>query len=278
MTLPYVKMQGLGNSYIFIEAQRVKKYSLGKLAIAVSDANEGIGADGLIVVDTSKEPFAMRIFNRNGSEAEMCGNGLRQAALFLKKSRFPNRKRFVISTTAGVFLTRVITSQGSRAKVETSLGSPVFSAKEVGLKSKEDIAFDVPVLEYGDKKITMDCVSIGNPHAVVLVASHDSDWSRLGREISEHRMFSDGINVNFMKVINSRRFEVKTFERGSGVTAACGSGAAACLAVGVMRNILQKKAVAVATGGNLELSWDISTNTISQLGPASIICYGEYYG
>jgi len=278
MTLPYVKMQGLGNSYIFIEALRVKKYSLRKLAIVVSDVNEGIGADGMIVVDTSKEPFAMRIFNRDGSEAEMCGNGLRQAALFLKKSRFPKRKKFIVSTKAGDFTTRVVSSQGNMAKVETSLGSPVFSAEEIGLKGKADLAFDVPLFEYGDRKITMDCVSIGNPHAVVFITSYDFDWSRLGREISEHRMFSGGVNVNFVNIVNSKRFQVKTYERGSGITAACGSGAAACLAVGVMRNILQKNAVAVAPGGNLSLSWDMSANIISQLGPASIICHGEYCG
>jgi len=124
----------------------------------------------------------------------------------------------------------------------------------------------------------MDCVSIGNPHAVVFITSYDFDWSRLGREISEHRMFSGGVNVNFVNIVNSKRFQVKTYERGSGITAACGSGAAACLAVGVMRNILQKNAVAVAPGGNLSLSWDMSANIISQLGPASIICHGEYCG
>lgn len=275
--LPFIKMEGFGNCYVFTEAKHVKKLNLRKLASAVSDKDKGLGADGLILIDSAKEPFAMRIFNRDGSESEICGNGLRMAALFLKRTSYPNRKKFTIATSAGEFPARIISAKANKAKVNTAMGSPDFESSEIGIGENQDLAFDIPLMEYDKKQITYDCVSMGNPHAVVFVKSFEFDWPKLARNISDDEMFSQGINVNFLKIINSKRFEVKTYERGSGVTSACGSGAAACLAVGVMRNILHKKAMAMMTGGNLELSWDMSTNTINQTGPASIICYGEYY-
>jgi diaminopimelate epimerase len=278
MNLPFIKLEGLGNNYIFVRSQDITKYSLRKLAISITDVNKGIGADGLIAVDLKKEPFAMRIFNRDGSEAEMCGNGLRQAALFIKRTKFPARKRFRITTSAGDFSAAIVSSSNNQAIVKTSLGSPVFAAKDIGLGGKKDLAFNIPLFKYRGKHIMVDCVSMGNPHAVIAVDNYDFDWPQIGRKISEHNLFANGVNVHFLKVINSKRFQMRIFERGSGVTSACGSGAAACLAVGVIRNILQKKAVAVMPGGNLELFWDISINTISQVGPVKIVCRGEYSG
>ncbi|MCD6161613.1 MAG: diaminopimelate epimerase [candidate division Zixibacteria bacterium] len=270
-------MEGFGNCYIFAEAKYIKKLNLRKLACAVSDKDKGIGADGLIIVDSTVEPFVMRIFNLDGSEAEMCGNGLRMAALFLKRASYPNRKKFTLATSAGEFPAKIISSKANKAIVNTSMGSPDFKSSEVGIGNNSSLAFDIPLMEYSGKQLTYDCVSMGNPHAVVFVKSFEFDWPKLARGISEDKMFSRGINVNFLKIINSKRFKIKTYERGSGATSACGSGAAACLAVGVMRNILQKKAVAVMSGGNLELAWDMSANTINQTGPATIICRGEYY-
>lgn len=277
MKLPFIKLEGLGNNYVFVEAHKIRKYSFRKLAVSISDINNGVGADGLIVIDTNKEPFPMRIFNRDGSEAEMCGNGLRQAALFLKRIKFPARKKFAISTLAGDFYTAIMSSNKEHAIVNTSLGAPDFTAEKIGLKNKKDLAFDLPLFKHKGEHIKVNCVSIGNPHAVVIVDSYDFNWPQIGQQISENKLFPNGINVHFVKIINSRRFQMRIFERGSGITSACGSGAAACLAVGVMRNQLQNKAIAEMPGGNLKLSWDISTNTISQVGPAAIICRGEFY-
>ena len=278
MSLPFIKLEGFGNNYIFVEARNVKKTSLKKLAAAISDVKKGIGSDGLIVVDASKEPYAMRIFNKDGSEAEMCGNGLRQAAFYMKKTKFPRRKQFIFETVAGEFPASIKSSVNNRARIETSLGSPEFSAIKIGVTCDTDTAFDIPLIKYEMRNITMDCVSLGNPHAVIFVVSYDFNWTGLGRDVSSHKMFAKGANVNFVKVMNSRRFEVRTFERGSGATAACGSGAAASLAAGVMRNIFKKEAVAVMQGGNLELTWDMSVNIIKQTGPASIVCHGDYNG
>lgn len=270
-------MGGLGNCYLFVETQDVKSLSLKKLAKEASDISKGIGADGLIVVDTAKPPFAMRIFNRDGSQAQMCGNGLRQAALFLKRLRYPARKRFLLAPPAGQFEAEIVSLKGNHALIKTALGTPDFLAKTIGLRQRDGLAFGIK-MKHGHQKVIADCVSMGNPHAVIFVDNFKFDWQDTGRYISCQRLFRDGVNVQFLKIINSRRFEMRTYERGTGVTKACGSGAAACLAVGVMRGLLHKKAIAVMPGGSLKLTWDFTTGMINQTGPADIICRGVFYG
>jgi diaminopimelate epimerase len=277
MMLPFLKLEGLGNNYIFVELKKVHKNNLPRLARAVSNEKTGIGADGLIVVDTDREPFLMRTFNSDGSEAEICGNGIRQAALFLRQMKYPRRRKFMIKTCADIYAVNVKQAKGNIGMVHTSLGKPDFSAEAVGVKSDTKLAFDIPFMHYGERAITLDCVSMGNPHAVVFVSSYDFDWPSLGKTLSESEMFKHGANINFMKVVNKSKFEVKTYERGTGVTSACGSGAAACMAVGVMRDILKRDATAVLSGGKLSLNWQFENEAIFQTGPASVVCRGEYF-
>ena len=269
-------MEGLGNCYIFTETRNNISRILPGLARSISNINTGIGADGLIVVDSRREPFSMRIFNSDGSRAELCGNGLRQAALFLKKIRYGNRKKFIIDTKAGQFATEIISTKANTAIVQTTLGAPDFSAKAVGIKSSGlGLNIKSPVISKNVKKI--DCVSIGNPHAVIWVNDFDFDWEHIGQALSTDPYFTNGINVHFCRVISPHRFQMKIYERGSGATLACGSGAAACLAVGVMRNYLHKTATAEMPGGKLKLNWNLADGEISQIGPVSFICDGEYY-
>ena len=240
MVLPFVKMEGLGNCYIFVEAHKTAKRDLRRLAIAMSDIGTGIGADGLITITTNKEPFRMRIFNRDGSEAEMCGNGLRQAAMFLKRIRYHNRRKFIVATSAGKYQTEIISSGGNRARVKSSLGPPDFSARSVGLKTKNELAFNIRLFKTQKRLFIADFVRVGNPHAVIRVSDFDFDWIKVGRNISEYHRLSHGANVHFYVIENSRRFRMKIYERGSAATRACGTGAAACLAAGVLRKLLNK--------------------------------------
>ena len=277
MKLPFVKLEGLGNCYIFVEAQKLKNVSLPKLARAVSNVSTGIGSDGLIAVNTSREPHYMRIFNKDGSEAEMCGNGVRQAALFVRKMTKTSKKHLRIATCAGEYAAEIKTIKDNKAIIKTSMGTPDFSAKASGVKIADKLAFDVK-FPVDDIMIFMaDCVNMGNPHAVIWVNNFDFDWETAGMKLSSHRMFADGANIHFCRIVNSRRFEMKIYERGSGVTMACGSGAASCFAAGVIKSRLAKSATAEMPGGKLKLSWDISENTIYQEGPVSIVCRGEYF-
>ncbi len=277
MKLPFTKLEGLGNCYIFVEARRISKINLKKLARAISDYTTGIGSDGLIIVDTKKEPHLMRIYNRDGSEAEMCGNGLRQAALFIRRNSKSYKKRFDIVNMAGEFKTEMIVVDRQKAVIKTSMGAPDFSTDSVGLKTNQKLGFGVKLKLNSKRNFIADCVSMGNPHAVIWVNSYDFDWETAGAELSKHQKFSDGTNVHFCRIINSKRFQMKIYERGSGVTKACGSGAAAAFAAAVMKSELGKNAVAEMPGGNLKLTWDMSEGQIFQEGPVSIVGTGEYY-
>ncbi|NLI15061.1 MAG: diaminopimelate epimerase [candidate division Zixibacteria bacterium] len=274
--LPFVKMEGLSNSYIFVQADRVRKYNLPKIARHISSRDYGIGADGLITIAPDKSPFLIRIFNRDGSEAQMCGNGIRQAALYLKKYHFKNRTKFDIATGAGVFSTEILFSQNNQSRVLASIGAPDFTRDAVGLRGVRKLAFGIK-LNYRGQEFIADCVSVGNPHAVIKVDNFDFPWVEIGRAFSNHKMFKDGVNVHFLKIDKPSRYAMRIFERGSGTTLGCGSGAAACLVVGVMRGWLNTKATAEMPGGNLQLHWDFDSGQIVQTGPANIICEGEYY-
>ncbi len=274
--LPFVKMEGLGNSYIFVQAARLRNFNLSDIARQISDQSTGIGADGIIVLDVRKSPYRMRIFNRDGSEAQMCGNGIRQAAFFLKKYHFKNQSKFDITTEAGIFPAEVISSKNIQSTVRASIGAPNFTRAAIGLPGVRKLAFGIK-LKVDHREITADCVSVGNPHAVIKVNNFDFPWAEIGEAIGNHKMFKEGINVHFLKIDRPSQYSMRIFERGAGTTLACGSGAAACLVIGVMRGWLHTKATAVMPGGKLQLHWDIDSGRIIQTGPANIVCEGEYY-
>lgn len=274
--LPFVKMEGLGNSYIFVQAARLPNSDLSKTARQISDQANGIGADGMIVLDVRKSPYPMRIFNRDGSEAQMCGNGIRQAAFYLKKYCFKNQNKFSIATGAGIFPVEVLSTKNNRSQVRALLGAPNFTRQAIGLPGVRKLAFGIK-LKYGAKEFIADCVSVGNPHAVITVNNFDFPWPEIGESFSANGMFKEGINVHFMRVDKQSQYSMRIFERGAGTTLACGSGAAACLAIGVMRGLLKTRATAVMPGGKLQLHWDFDSGRIIQTGPANIICEGECY-
>ncbi len=272
--LPFAKLEGLGNCYLFVERKHLGALKPAELARRFSDTATGVGSDGLIVIDSASEPVALRIFNSDGSEAEMCGNGLRQAALYLDIIRRSRKKRYLIAPPAGIFRSVVLNSRRRSAVVETELGKPEFSCASVGLRGGKKAAFSIP-LNVGAKRYIADCVSFGNPHAVVFVKNFDFDWIRVGKSLAEHRLFRRGANVHFVKIENRSRFSMRIYERGSGPTMACGSGAAASLAVGVMRDFLTRRATASMPGGKLKLEWDFRSGKIIQIGPVNLICIGE---
>jgi diaminopimelate epimerase len=230
----------------------------------------------MIVIDAARSPYRMRIFNRDGSEAQMCGNGLRQAAIYLKTQKLPRTNRFDLTTKAGIFETEVISTKNNTASVKASIGAPNFTREAVGLPGVRKLAFGIK-LKYGKKNYIADCVSIGNPHAVILVNNFDFPWAEIGQAFGADKSFKDGVNVHFMKVDKPSQYQMKIFERGAGTTLACGSGAAACLAIGIMRGLLNTRATAIMPGGKLYQHWDFDTGRIIQTGPASIICKGEFF-
>lgn len=271
-SIKFTKMAGAGNDFVIIEAQ-AKSVNLKKLSIQACDRSNGIGADGLIILDKSKKAdFKMRIINADGTEAEMCGNGARCVAAYIVANKKTKKKNFSIETIAGIL--------NAEAKGEVAT---------VTLSEPKDLREDIPLTISG-QEVTVSYVDTGVPHAVIFVHSVDHiDVHHIGRDIRNHKEFAPrGANVNFVEQLKSNRVDVRTFERGvEGETKACGTGSVASGLITFLKanpKISTKKnasmQVKTKSGEVLKVTFDLNKRAISNVrlnGSAKFIAKGEYY-
>ncbi len=284
MKIKFSKMHGLGNSYIYIDCVRENNFFLDEkkifvLAKKLSDKNFGIGADGLILIlKSDKADFKMRIINSDGTEAEMCGNGIRCVGKFVyeKKLVDENKKNLEIETLAGIKKLELEIKNNLVENVKVDMGKACFDVKKIGMtgnKNKIDLVVD-------NKKFVCECVSIGNPHAVIFLDDLDFknlDVKKYGYEIENNICFRNRINVEFAKIKNKNCIDVKVWERGSGITLACGTGACAVFAVALKNNLIDKNKIIKIKlpGGELNIFGDEKEN-IFMSGEAKNICDGSF--
>ena len=284
MKIKFSKMHGLGNSYIYIDCVRENNFFLDEekifvLAKKLSDKNFGIGADGLILIlKSNKSDFKMRIINSDGTEAEMCGNGIRCVGKFVyeKKLVDKNKKILEIETLAGIKKLELEIKNNLVENVKVDMGKACFDVKKIGIagnKNKIDLVVD-------NKKFVCECVSIGNPHAVIFLDDLDFknlDVKKYGYEIENNICFKNKINVEFAKIKNKNCIDVKVWERGSGITLACGTGACAVFAVALKNNLIDKNKIVKIKlpGGKLNIFCDEKGN-IFMSGEAKNICDGSF--
>ena len=284
MKIKFSKMHGLGNSYIYIDCVRENNFFLDErkifvLAQKLSDKNFGIGADGLILIlKSNKSDFKMRIINSDGTEAEMCGNGIRCVGKFVyeKKLVDENKKILEIETLAGIKKLELEIKNNLVENVKVDMGKAYFDVKKIGMagnKNKIDLVVD-------NKKFICECVSIGNPHAVIFLDDLDFknlDVKKYGHEIENNICFKNKINVEFAKIKNKNCIDVKVWERGSGITLACGTGACAVFAVALKNNLIDKNKIVKIKlpGGELNIFCDEKGN-IFMSGEAKNICDGSF--
>ena len=284
MKIKFSKMHGLGNSYIYIDCVRENNFFLDEekicvLAKKLSDKNFGIGADGLVLIlKSDKADFKMRIVNSDGTEAEMCGNGIRCVGKFVYEKRLvdENKKNLLIETLAGIKKLELEVKNNLVENVKVDMGKACFDVKEIGItgnKNKIDLVVD-------NKKFICECVSIGNPHAVIFLDDFDFknlDVKKYGYEIENNICFRNKINVEFAKIENKDCIDVKVWERGSGITLACGTGACAVFAVALKNNLIDKnKYIKMKLpGGELNIFCDEKEN-IFMSGKAKNICDGSF--
>jgi len=259
--LHFFKYQGLGNDFVLIDGRKEKLegIDLKDLAIRICDRHFGVGADGLLIVWPSKRAhYRMQIFNPDGSEAEMCGNGIRCFAKHVYEADQLKEEIISVETLAGVILPAVIVENGKVMGVEVDMGEP----KEEGEVTLEGFNF---------KKISM-----GNPHAVALVENLASiNLGEIGPKIENHPHFPNRTNVEFVKVIGSKEIEVVVWERGAGVTLACGTGACAAVAAANLSGKTERQVLVHLPGGNLDIEW-AEDNHLLMRGPAEKVFEGEY--
>ncbi len=265
MQLQFTKMHGLGNDMIVINSLRGGFVPAPQQARFLCERRFGIGADQILVLLPSKKAdFIMRIFNADGSEVEMCGNGIRCLALYIRDRGLSKKNPLAIETLAGIIRPEI-----AGKKVRVDMGEPVFEPAKVPVKVRGKRKVKDEVLRIDDDSFRMSAVSMGNPHCVIPVENVDAvPLAVIGPRIEHHPCFPRRTNVEFVQVLSRARLKVRVWERGAGATLACGTGACAA-AVGMMDLGRAGRRVTVTLpGGDLEIKWDQKTNHVWMTGPA----------
>ncbi len=278
--MKFVKMHGIGNDYIYVDGSRedLSGYDLGELSRVVSDRNFGIGGDGLILVlPSAQADFRMRIFNSDGSEAEMCGNGIRCFAKLVYEQGLTSKTELEIETGAGIIRPALTIEDGQVALVRVDLGQPRLKRAEIPMLGEPA---DQPVV--GERfavsglELTITCVSMGNPHCVVFVDAVDNyDVRDIGPAIESHSAFPQRTNVEFCQVLDRRYLKLRVWERGAGETLACGTGASAATVAGVLNGLSERAVEVELLGGRLQLEW-AENDHVFLSGPAEQSFEGEF--
>ncbi|MEX2285575.1 MAG: diaminopimelate epimerase [Planctomycetaceae bacterium] len=273
----FVKMHGAGNDYIYVDCfDQPVPLNPPHLAVTLSDRHRGIGADGLILVRPSERADArMQMFNADGSEAEMCGNGVRCVAKYVFEQGIARKDALRIETGRGVLDLELSVSEGQVESVRVNMGRPILEGRFIPTTLPGDPPVRVP-LEVAGRTLSVTCLSVGNPHCVVYVDELTDDWVHgIGPQIERHGAFPKRVNVEFVRVISPRQVEMRVWERGSGETQACGSGACAVVVAGVLSGVGEREIVCRQPGGQLQLQW-ADSGDIFMTGPAIEVFRGEW--
>ena len=271
------KMQGLGNDYIYVHCTEDMIPDPAALARRISDRHFGIGSDGLVMILPCEEAdFRMRMFNADGSESEMCGNATRCIAKYIHDRGLSDKEEIRLMTGAGVKILKLNVQDGITRSVRVDMGEPILNAPDIPVQLPAGMVIGQPV-EVCGQTFRMTCVSMGNPHAVIFVDDADSfDVHRIGAALEVHPMFPRKTNVEFVTVKDREHLRMRVWERGSGETMACGTGACASLVASVLNGLCERKAVLALNGGPLTVEWDAATNHVFQEGPAEFVFDTDY--
>ena len=274
----FTKMQGLGNDYVYMdctgEGQEINDPS--SLAKFVSNRHFGIGSDGLILICNSKmADFKMRMFNYDGSEAEMCGNGIRCVGKFVYDKGLTNKTKITIETLAGMKKLILNVKEKQVESVKVDMGEPILSPENIPV-----IAETTPVknltIQALDREFECTCVSVGNPHAITIVEDLDAfEIEKYGPVIEVDKHFPNKINVEFIQIKDENTVKMRVWERGSGETMACGTGASAVAVACILNNYVNRNIEVQLLGGNLQIEWNAKDNHIYMTGPAVTVFEGE---
>jgi len=275
--MKFTKMHGIGNDYVYVNCLEEEVKDPPRLARKVSDRHFGIGGDGLILITPSKKAdVGMRIFNADGSEAQMCGNGIRCVAKYAYEHGLVSKKgRMRIETRAGVKTVSLRVQSSKVQRVRVNMGKPRLLRKTIPMLGKNTKVIDEP-LNVADRVFRITCVSMGNPHCVIYVEGvRDFPVSHYGQLIENHKAFPERINVHFVEVMGRGEVKMRTWERGSGETLACGTGASAVCVAGVLNKKTSRRLLSHLPGGDLELEW-AKSGEVYMTGPAEEVFSGEF--
>jgi diaminopimelate epimerase len=276
----FTKLQGCGNDYIYVDCFRQSPpRDPAELSRKISDRHFGVGSDGLILICPSERADArMVMFNADGSEAEMCGNGIRCVAKFVHDHGLVQKPVLTIETGRGVLTLELSLKGGKVERVRVDMGEPILQAERIPTTLPGDPPVNVP-LPVAGRTLAVTCVSVGNPHCVTFVEELGDDWVLgIGPKIERHPAFPRKVNAEFVKVNGPDDVTMRVWERGSGETLACGTGACAVAVAGVLSGRAARRVVVHLRGGDLELDWSEKDNHVYMTGPAVEVFSGEWPG
>lgn len=276
--MKFTKMHGCGNDYIYVDGAKeiLTPQEKPEVVRRLSDRHFGIGGDGVIFINPSREAdFEMEMYNMDGSRAEMCGNGIRCVAKFVYDKGLTDKTSISVISCGKIKYLTLSIENGKVSTVRVNMGSPILKAKDIPVISdKEEVIGDE--IEVAGETYKMTCVSMGNPHAVVFVDEVAGlPLEKIGPLFENHVRFPKRVNTEFVKVLDENTVEMRVWERGTGETLACGTGACATVVACVLNGLTKEQVTVKLLGGNLQIQWDRESNLVYMTGPATTVFEGE---
>ena len=276
--MKFTKMHGCGNDYIYVDGTKeiLTPQEKPEVVRCLSVRHFGIGGDGVIFINPSREAdFEMEMYNMDGSRAEMCGNGIRCVAKFVYDKGLTDKTSISVISCGKIKYLTLSIENGKVSTVRVNMGSPILKAKDIPVISdKEEVIGDE--IEVAGETYKMTCVSMGNPHAVVFVDEVAGlPLEKIGPLFENHVRFPKRVNTEFVKVLDENTVEMRVWERGTGETLACGTGACATVVACVLNGLTKEQVTVKLLGGNLQIQWDRESNLVYMTGPATTVFEGE---
>ena len=275
--MKFTKMHGCGNDYVYVDCTKEMIPKAEQTAVFVSDRHFGIGSDGLILIAPSQRAdFEMIMFNADGSLGEMCGNGIRCVGKYVYDHGLTDQTHITVDTLAGIKNLELTVTDGKVTEALVDMGAPEFSCDRIPVVCDKETAIAEPIMVDG-KTYEMTCVSMGNPHCVIFCEEdvRSLDLEKIGPSFERHERFPKRINTEFVNVLDDSHVRMRVWERGSGETLACGTGACAVAAAAVSNHLTKPSVDVELLGGHLLITWDEKKNLIWMKGPAVTVFEGE---
>lgn len=274
--MKFTKMHGCGNDYVYVNCFKEKVENPGEVSIKVSDRHFGIGSDGLILICPSEiADFRMKMYNSDGSEGAMCGNGVRCIAKYVYDYGLTDKTFISLETKAGIKYLDLTVEDGKVTMVKVDMGAPITNPADIPAVSDKEIIVSEPIVVDG-KEYKITCVSMGNPHGVVFVDdTNQIEIEKIGPKFEHHEMFPDRTNTEFIQVVDRGHIKMRVWERGAGETLACGTGTCASVYACILNGYTDSSVDVELLGGTIHIDYDEEKNTIFMTGPAAVAFDGE---
>lgn len=275
--MKFTKMHGIGNDYVYVNCLEETVANPSETAIAVSDRHKGIGSDGLVLIKTSDiADFTMEMYNADGSQSQMCGNAIRCVGKYVYENRLTDKTNISIETLAGVKYLELYVANGKVETVKVNMGAPILVPSQIPVAVDGDRVVNEAV-EINGKKYNITCVSMGNPHCITYVDNVSNlEIDKIGPEFENNKLFPERVNAEFVRVIDRDTVEMRVWERGSGETMACGTGACAVAVASILNGLCNDTVMVKLLGGDLQITWDREADVVYMTGSATTVYTGEW--